>query len=132
MTPGMPGAPIGTAVGVAPPAVLPPTPVPQHPLVKVQPLHFLGHDREAPARIAGNPPVYPQIALSAHVTGTVMLEAIIDEHGVVDRVRVVKSVPLLDAAAIDAVRSWRYTPTLLNGVPVSVMMTVTVPFSAQR
>ncbi|MBM3782471.1 MAG: TonB family protein [Acidobacteria bacterium] len=42
-----------------------------------------------------------------------------------------RSVPLLDAAAIEAVRQWRYTPTLLNGVPVPVVMTVTVRFSLQ-
>jgi TonB family protein len=47
-------------------------------------------------------------------------------------VRVTKSVPLLDAAAVDAVRAWRYTPTLLNGVPVSVLMTVKVTFRLQR
>jgi len=44
---------------------------------------------------------------------------------------VLRSVPLLDAAAIEAVRQWRYTPTLLNGVPVPVVMTVTVRFSLQ-
>jgi protein TonB len=47
-------------------------------------------------------------------------------------VKVLRSVALLDAAAMDAVRSWRYTPTTLNGVPVAVLMTVTVTFTLQR
>jgi periplasmic protein TonB len=86
----------------------------------------------APRRIAASPPIYPTVAIAARISGEVMLEALIDEQGRVGRVRVLKSVPLLDAAAVDAVRTWRYTPTLLNGVPVSVLMTVTVTFSLQR
>ncbi|MEO7271785.1 MAG: energy transducer TonB [Vicinamibacterales bacterium] len=46
--------------------------------------------------------------------------------------RVLRSILLLDAAAVDAVRTWRYTPTLLNGVPVAVLMTVTVNFTLGR
>ena len=60
-----------------------------------------------------------------------MLEATIDVRGQVDAIRVLKSPPLLDQAAIDAVRQWRFTPTLLNGVPVPVIMTVTVNFAIQ-
>jgi protein TonB len=48
---------------------------------------------------------------------------------VVERLKVLKSVPLLDAAAIDAVSRWRYTPTLLNGTPVAVLMTITINFT---
>jgi protein TonB len=70
--------------------------------------------------------------VSARVEGKVVLEALIDEQGRVDGVRVLTSVPLLDAAAVNAVRAWRYTPTLLNGVPVSVLMTVSVSFTLQR
>ena len=46
--------------------------------------------------------------------------------------RVLRSVPLLDQAALDAVRQWQYTPTMLNGVPVPVIMTVTVTFTLSR
>ena len=49
--------------------------------------------------------------------------------GAILNARVLRSVPLLDQAALDAVRQWRYTPTLLNGVPVPVIMTVTVSFT---
>jgi protein TonB len=52
--------------------------------------------------------------------------------GGVEDARVLRSVPLLDAAAIDAVRQWRFTPTLLNGVPVRVIMTVTVHFTLKK
>jgi protein TonB len=66
------------------------------------------------------------------VQGVVILEAVIDEHGEVGRIKVLKSMPLLDQAAITAVQQWRYTPTLLNGVPVSVLMTITVNFTLQN
>jgi protein TonB len=58
----------------------------------------------------------------------VILEAVISPSGSVEDVRVLRGIPLLDDAAADAVRQWRYTPTLLNGVPVAVVMTVTVNF----
>ena len=60
-----------------------------------------------------------------------ILEAVIDERGFVDRIRVVRSIPLLDAAAIDAVRQWRYAPTLLSGVPVQVLLTIRIDFTLQ-
>ena len=63
------------------------------------------------------------------VQGIVILEAIIDPSGSVTNVRVLRSIPLLDQSAIDAVRQWKYQPTLLNGVPVPIVMTVTVNFS---
>ena len=53
----------------------------------------------------------------------------LDAEGTVREARVLRSVPLLDAAALDAVRQWRFTPTRLNGIPVPVVMTVTVMFS---
>ena len=58
-----------------------------------------------------------------------ILEATIDERGLVIDARVLRSVPLLDAAALAALKQWRYTPTLLNGTPVRVLMTVTFRFS---
>jgi protein TonB len=63
------------------------------------------------------------------VEGLVILEALIDEQGTVRDVRVIRSVPVLDRAAMDAVRQWRFTPTLLTGEPVSVLMNVSVTFS---
>ena len=65
-------------------------------------------------------PEYPAIARAARVSRLVVLEATIGEDGRVGDIRVLRSVSLLDQAAIDAVRQWRFTPTLVNGPPVSV------------
>ena len=61
-----------------------------------------------------------------------IIEATIGVDGRVVNARILRSVPLLDDAALDAVRQWEYTPTLLNGVPVPVIMTVTVQFTLSR
>ena len=82
-----------------------------------------------PKKVKDISPVYSAIAQSARVQGVVILEATIGVDGRVQNVRVLRSIPLLDAAATDAVRQWQYTPTLLNGVPVAVVMTVTVNFT---
>ena len=58
-----------------------------------------------------------------------MIEATIDGEGKIADARVVKSVPLLDQAALDAVRQWEYEPSLLNGVPTAVVTIVTVKFT---
>jgi protein TonB len=63
------------------------------------------------------------------VSGVVILEAVIGASGNVTDVKILRSVPLLDDAAIAAVRQWVYTPTLLNGVAIPVIMTVTVNFT---
>jgi protein TonB len=88
----------------------------------------VGGDIERPQKIADAKPVYPPIARAAGIDGIVIVEAIIDETGAVRDARVLRSVPLLDQAALDAVRQWRFTPSTLNGVPVAVVMTVTVRF----
>ena len=68
------------------------------------------------------------MARAARVSGVVILETVIGPDGRVTDVKILRSVPLLDDAALEAVRQWEYTPTLLNGVPVPVIMTVTVNF----
>jgi len=77
-------------------------------------------------------PVYPPMAQAARVQGIVIIEATIGADGQIVNARVLRSVQLLDQAALDAVRQWRYTPTLLNGVPVPVIMTVTVSFTLSQ
>ena len=77
------------------------------------------------------PPVYPPIAQSARVQGVVIIEATIGADGKVKDAKVLRSIPLLDQAALDAVKQWVFTPTLLNNVPVPVIMTVTVNFTLQ-
>lgn len=93
-----------------------------------QPVRVGGNIR-APMQTRKVNPAYPAIAQSARVQGVVILEALIDEQGRVADARVLRSIPLLDQAAIDAVRQWEYAPTLLNGVAVPVIMTVTVQFT---
>ena len=89
----------------------------------------VGGQVRPPIKIKEVPPVYPAIAQSARVQGDVVIEATIDEEGKVADARVVKSVPLLDQAALDAVRQWQYQPSLLNGVPTPVVTTVTIKFT---
>ncbi len=83
----------------------------------------------APTRVTYVAPLYPDIARVARVDGQVVLDATIDEWGVVTNITVRHSVPLLDRAAIEAVSKWRYAPTRLNGQPIAVVMTVTVTFT---
>jgi periplasmic protein TonB len=82
-----------------------------------------------PTKVRDVSPVYPEIAQRARVEGIVILEATIGIDGRVTNARVLRSIPLLDQPALDAVRQWTFTPTLLNGTPVSVIMTVTVTFA---
>ena len=76
-------------------------------------------------------PVYPAIAQSARCRASSSLKSIIGADGHVADARVLRSIPLLDQAALDAVRQWEFAPTYLNGAPVPVIMTVTVQFSLQ-
>jgi protein TonB len=86
-----------------------------------------GQIRE-PRKLKNVSPVYPEIAKNARVQGIVILECRIGTDGRVEKVTVLRGIPLLDEAAVAAVREWVYTPTVLNGVPVPVIMTVTVNF----
>jgi len=87
-----------------------------------------GGNVKAPTRTTYVPPAYPPIAISAKIAGTVIIEAIIGIDGSVRDAKILRSIPLLDDAALAAVRQWRYTPTTLNGIPVPVVMTVSVRF----
>jgi protein TonB len=106
----------------------PPLPVVPPPAVQPKEVVRVGLGVTAPQKIRHVAPIYPPIALAARREGVVILEAVIGEEGSVRDVKVLRSVPLLDQAAIDAVRQWRFTPTLLSGEPVPVVMTVTVAF----
>jgi protein TonB len=109
------------ALPPAPPVVRAPDPAPT---ALVRP----GGNIKAPTKMKHVPPVYPAVAQAAHVEGTVIIQATISPTGKVADARVLRSNPLLDAAALDAVRQWEFTPTLLNGSAVAVIMTVTVDF----
>lgn len=88
----------------------------------------IGDGVPPPAKIHDVPPVYPPAAREAGVQGLVVLEATIDPAGEVGNIEVLRSVPELEEAAIAAVEQWRYEPTLVDGAPVSVLMTVTINF----
>ncbi len=75
------------------------------------------------------PPVYPLVAKTAHIQGTVVLHAIIAKNGSIKKLTYISGPPLLMRAAMDAVRQWRYKPMLLNGKPVEVDTTITVVFN---
>jgi periplasmic protein TonB len=117
---------LGAIGSIGPPVAPPPdSPKPSGPV-------RLAQLPVAPRKIVDARPIYPDIARAARVEGTVMLEAVLDPSGHVTQLRVVKSVPLLDQAAIDAVRQWRYTPSAYGGHPVSVLMTITIRFTLQQ
>jgi protein TonB len=116
---GLPNGVVGSP-GIVPDVPLPPPPP--------KPLPVGGRIKE-PAKIRHVPPVYPVMAQQARVEGIVIIEAIIGIDGRVKEARVLRSKPLLDQAALEAVRQWQFTPTTLNGVPVPVIMTVTVNFT---
>ena len=92
-----------------------------------QPVRVGGNIR-GPQKIKDAPGVMPEAARHAGVFGMVILEITIGPDGAVQQAKVLRSIPLLDEAAIAAVKQWVYEPTLLNGVPVPVIMTVTVNF----
>jgi periplasmic protein TonB len=81
-----------------------------------------------PTKTKNVSPEYPAIAKSARVGGTVQVEATIGPDGKVSDARVVKSIPLLDQAALDAVKQWEYKPTMVKGVAVPVIITVAINF----
>ena len=89
----------------------------------------IGDGIRPPARVVDVAPVYPPEAREARVQGVVMLEVTLSRTGEVSDVEMVRSTPLLDEAAVAAVRQWRYEPTLVDGEPVSVLMTVTMNFA---
>jgi len=113
---GVPGGVVGGVVGGLPEAPPPPQAV------------RVGGQIKEPKKLKNVNPVYPDIAKQARVQGVVILECTISPQGRVTDVKVLRGIPLLDAAAIEAVKQWVYSPTLLNGVPVPVIMTVTVNF----
>jgi protein TonB len=117
---GVPGGVVGGVVGGLPQLAPPP-------LIAFR----VGGEIKPPRKLKDVKPVYTELATLARVQGRVILECTISPQGRVIDVKILQSIPLLDQAAVAAVRQWIYTPTLLNGAPVPVIMTVTVTFSLQ-
>jgi TonB family protein len=91
----------------------------------------VGGNVPPPKKIKDVRPAYPPLAQSARVQGVVIIEAIIGPDGHVQDARILRSIPLLDASALEAVRQWEFTQTTVNGVAVPVIMTVTVNYTLQ-
>jgi TonB family protein len=104
---------------------------PRGPLAGAEGAVRVGGNIKAPTKIKDVRPVYPDIAQQARVSGVVIIEALIGGDGTVQDARILRSIPLLDQAALEAVLQWQFTPTLLNGQAVPVIMTVTVNFTLQ-
>jgi TonB family protein len=122
-----PAAPAGSMAFVAAP---PPAPEFQALLDQLKPMR-VGGNIKTPVKTRDVKPAYPPIAQSARVQGVVIVEAIIDATGKVAASRVLRSIPLLDEAALASVNQWEFTPPLMNGEPVPLVMTVTVNFTLQ-
>lgn len=106
-------------------APVPPAP----PTIKSNKPLKVGGRVQAPRLIQEIQPRYPELARQTRTQGTVVLDCVIDEHGNVTQMKLISGHPLLVNAAFQAVRQWKYQPTLLNGIPVAVEMQVTVDFN---
>jgi len=121
---GIPGGVTGAGMAAVPEPPAPP-PAPKAPI-------RVGGMVRPPVKVKDVAPMYPELAIRARVQGVVVVEADLDERGRVTDARILRSIPLLDRAALDAVRQWEYAPTLLNGVPTPIVMVVTVTFQFAR
>lgn len=116
---------IGSIPGPAPSPVLPITKTANHPLRVATGVAEANLIRKVM-------PVYPPLAKSARVQGTVEFTAVISKEGTIENLQLVRGHPLLVQAAKDAVLQWRYRPTLLNGQPVEVMTDIIVNFTLSQ
>jgi TonB family protein len=107
-----------------PPPPAPPYPAPSAPV-------RVGGNIKTPTKVRDVRPMYPPDAEAAKIQGVVILEATINADGRVSDAKILRSIPMLDDAALAAVREWEFTPTYLNGAAVPVIMTVTVNFTLQ-
>jgi len=128
---GTPGGVIGGIISSVPQAAPPPPPVVAAPKpVAPQRIRVGGNVQQA--KLLNQPkPVYPPLAKQARIQGTVRFNAIIGRDGAIQNLTVVSGHPLLVPSALEAVRQWRYQPTLLNGEPVEVVTQIDVNFTLQ-
>jgi len=117
------GGVIGGVIGGAGATMAPPPPKAQLKRVTV------GGNVQAARLVNKVQPQYPPLARQTRISGTVKLHAIIGKDGSVQQLQVVSGHPLLVQSALDAVKQWRYQPTLLNGEPVEVDTEIDVIFS---
>jgi protein TonB len=125
---GVPGGSMGGVIGgvIGGMGGAPPPPRPTQTRIKQ------GGQVQAAMIINRVQPMYPPLARQTRISGTVRLHAIIGKDGSVQQLEVISGHPLLVQSALDAVRQWRYRPTLLNGEPVEVDTTIDVIFSLNQ
>ncbi|MCL4795790.1 MAG: TonB family protein [Bryobacteraceae bacterium] len=127
---GAPGAGLPFSIALAP-APPPPAAAAAPPAPAIRRIEVGGHVLAAKLILPAQQPVYPPLAKQTRTQGLVVLAALIGPDGRIRNLRVISGHPLLTQAALDAVRHWRYQPTLLNGDPVEVDTTVEVRFVLQ-
>lgn len=123
-TTGLAGPPAAFSL---PEPVVPPAPQPR-PVPPSAPVR-VGSGVQSAKLSFGPKPAYPRLAIAARTQGTVIIQALIGRDGVIGNLRVLSGPSILVAAAIEAVRQWRYQPTLLNGEPVEVITEIDVNFT---
>ena len=116
---GVPGGIVGGIVGG----------LPQEAPPSAAKLVRVGGQIKTPKLLKKVDPVYPELAKQARAGALIILEATVDARGQVEDVRILRSAPLFDEAAVEAVKQWSYRPLLLNGVPTPFIVTVTLNFS---
>jgi protein TonB len=124
---GQMGGVIGGVLGGIPGMVKPAAPVAH----SKQPVRVGGRVRR-PHLIKQVAPRYPILARDAHMSGEVVIDAVLDEHGNVTEMKIVSGPPLFYAAAMEALREWKYEPTYLNDEPISVQLIVTITFHLEH
>jgi protein TonB len=108
-----------------PPPPPPPAPTPRKPV-------RVGGDIKEPTLTYRVDPVYPLLTVVRQLEGVVILEAVVDEEGRVESIRVLRSPGVFEQAAVEAVRQWRYSPVILNGRPEKFILAVTVSFRLDK
>ena len=126
---GVPGGVIGGVVGGVLGGTGTAVPTPPSAARSVRRVVRVGSGVRPPRQKYAVDPVYPPLARDARIGGTVVVDAVIDEHGNVVQARLLSGHPLLINAALKAVLQWKYEPTTLNGQPVSVELRVQVHFN---
>jgi len=124
---GITGGVMGGVIAESPPPP-PPPPPPEPPRGPVR----VGGQIKEPTLIHRVDPEYPMLAQVSQIEGVVILEAIVDQEGRVEGLKVLRSAPVFDQAALAAVRQWRYSPVILNGRPERFILTVVVSFTLEK
>jgi protein TonB len=125
---GVPGGQLGGSLGGVIGGTGTSVPTPPPPRAAAKRIVRVGSTLKAPRQTYSVQPDYPVLAKQERIWGTVVVDAVIDEHGNVVQAHVVSGHPLLMTAALNAVLQWKYEPTLLNGTPVAIEMEVNVNF----